>query len=222
LVCAYSTAPVESRERVEREILGADNPAERKRDAKRSASVFDPVAGMRVMADIQAEGLRAASELLERVVRSEPDGNGRRPRSPAGDYMALVEAWAELTQRFLEGLAPDGPGTVTVDVDAKRVGPAVRVGLEEPAEVWLRNGTSSSVGPLVLSCGDLRNSKGKRLKGAKVRFKPRKLGSLEAGSSIAVKISLVAKDDPRPGVYRGMIQAQGAPGPWLPIEVTVE
>ena len=39
---------------------------------------FDPVAGMRAVADIQAEGLRAAGELLERMLRAEPDGPGPR------------------------------------------------------------------------------------------------------------------------------------------------
>jgi hypothetical protein len=67
----------------------------------------------------------------------------------------------------------------------------------------------------------MRNAKGKRLKGAKVRLKPRKLGTLEAGSTHAVKVSLRMKDKPRPGTYRGTIQAEGAPGLWLPIEVVI-
>ena len=180
------------------------------------------------MADIQAEGLRAAGELLERVLRSEPDGNGRAP-SPGGDYTTLVEAWGELLRRTMSGLVPGGPGAVTVSVDASGVVLPLRLALDEStadsgaaAEVWLHNGTSSAVGPLVLGCGDLRSSEGKRLKGAKVRFKPRKVARLEARSSRAVKVSLVAKDAPRPGIYRGTIQAQGAPRLWLPLEVAIE
>lgn len=183
---------------------------------------------MRVMADIQAEGLRAAGELLERVLRSEPDRNGHAP-SPAGDYTTLVDAWGELLQRTVSGLAPGGSGAVTVPVDASGVGPPLRLALDEPAadsgpvaEVWLHNGTSSAMGPLVLHCGDLRNSEGKRLKGTKVRFEPRKVARLEARSSRAVKVSLVAKDAPRPDIYRGTIQAQGAPRLWLPVEVRIE
>ena len=52
--------------------------------SKRSVPLFDPVAGMRAMADIQAEGLRAAGELLERMLGSEPDGHGRAPPVAGG------------------------------------------------------------------------------------------------------------------------------------------
>jgi hypothetical protein len=183
---------------------------------------------MRVMADIQAEGLRAAGELLERVLRSEPDGNGRAP-SPAGDYTALVDAWGELLRRSISAFASGGPGELTVPVNAIGVAPPLRLALDESAEdssaaaeVWLHNGTSSAMGPLVLRCGDLRSSEGKRLKGAKVRFEPRKLALLEARSSRAVKVSLVVKDAPRSGIYRGTIQAEGAPRLWLPVEVAIK
>src|SRR3954469_12098775 len=83
---------------------------------------FDPVAGMRAMADIQAEGLRAAGDLLERMLGSEPAGPEPRPRSAAGDYAALVDAWAELLRSTLAVLAPPGrPGALTVSVDGNGV-----------------------------------------------------------------------------------------------------
>jgi hypothetical protein len=184
---------------------------------------------MRVMADIQAEGLRAAGELLERVLRSEPDGNGRAP-SPMGDYTKLVDAWADLVRTMVFGPPqPGAPGAITVPVDGSGVGPPVRLTLVESAkgagasaEVWLHNGTAAAVGPLVLRCGKLRNADGKRLKGAKIRFAPREVAPLPPRSSRAVKVSLVPKDTPRPGVYRGTIQAQGAPALWLPLEVAIE
>lgn len=195
----------------------------------RSTSKFDPVAGMRVVADIQAEGLRAAGELLERVLRSESDGNGRRPALGA-EYETLVDAWADLFRRAVFGFAPpDSPGAISVPVDGSSAGPPVRLALGEAAgaagavaEVWLQNGTSSDVGPLVMRCGPLRSSKGKKLKCAKVRFTPRKLESLQPHSSRAVAVSLVPKDSPRPGIYRGTIQAEGAPRLWLPIEVVID
>lgn len=198
--------------------------------AKPSLSLFDPVAGMRVMADIQAEGLRAAGALLERMLGAEPEENGDRPAPPAGEYAALVDAWADLIRRFVAGMAQPGrPDAVTAAVDGSGVGRPVRLALGEStgeagavADVWLHNGTSSAVGPLVLRCGELRNSDGKKLKGAKVRFDPRKVEPLPARSSRAVAVSLVAKDELRPGVYRGTIQAQGAPKLWLPLEVAIE
>jgi hypothetical protein len=197
---------------------------------RRSVPVFDPVAGMRAMADIQAEGLRAAGELLERMLRSEPDGNGRRTRAPEGDYTALVDAWTDLFRRMVGGLAqPSESGAVTVAVDSSGVGPPVRLAVSEPedaggavAEVWLHNGTSSEVGPLTLRCGQLSDSKGKVLKGADVCFKPRKVALLPARASRAVTVSLAASGPLRPGVYRGTIQAKGAPRLWLPLEVTID
>ncbi len=194
----------------------------------RAAGKFDPVAGMRVMADIQAEGLRAAGELLERMLRSEPDRNGRAP-SPVADYMTLVDTWADLVRQTVFGSGQPGqPGAVTVPVDASGVGPAVRLALDDSAahtaanaEVWLHNGTDSAVGPLVMRCGALRNSDGKKLKGAKVRFAPREVEVLPPRSSRAVTVSVAPEDAPRPGIYRGTIQAQGAPSLWLPLEVTI-
>jgi hypothetical protein len=34
-------------------------------------------------------------------------------------------------------------------------------------------------------------------------------------------ISVLAVGEPRPGVYRGTIQTEGAPAMWLPLEVAV-
>ena len=95
--------------------MGEETRADGEHAHERSFTLFDPVAGMRVMADIQAEGLRAAGALLERMLGSEPDANGDR-RAPADDdYAALVDAWTELTRRIIAGLAEAGqPDAVTV------------------------------------------------------------------------------------------------------------
>jgi len=198
--------------------------------SKRSGLPFSPVAGMRVMADIQAEGLRAAGELLERMLGSEPDGRDQRPRSSAGSYMALVEAWTDLLGRTVAGLAqPAQQGAVTVAVDASDVGPPVRLVMSAStdlpgavAEIWLHNGTAAAVGPLTLSCGQLSDSGGKALKAAEVHFEPRRVALLPARSSRAVVVSLAATGTLRPGIYRGAIQADGAPRLWLPLEVEVD
>lgn len=199
---------------------------------KRSIPPFDPVAGMRAAADIQADGLRAASELLERMLGSDRESTGPRSRSPALDYTALVDAWAELLQRIAAGLAQPAqtaqPGTVTISVDSSGVGPPVRLTLEESenggsavAEVWLHNGTLSAVGPLALRCGQLTASDGTVFDGARVHFEPGEVEPLPPRSSRAVLVSLTATGSPRPGIYRGTIQADGAPRLWLPFEVAI-
>lgn len=197
---------------------------------ERSVPLFDPVAGMRAVADIQAEGLRAAGDLLERMLRSEPDGPGPRLGPPAGDYTALVDAWTDLLRRTVAGLTQPGPpGAVTVPVDSSGIGPPVRLALRGPqsadgavAEVWLHNGTFSAVGPLALRCGQLSDSDGTVLDGADVCFEPREVALLEPRSSRAVVVSLAATHSLRPGIYRGTIQAHGAPSLWLPFEVAID
>ena len=202
---------------------GRDGPA-------RSGRVFDPIAGMRAVADIQAEGLRAAGELLERVLGAEPNGDGARDRPPADDYNALAAAWAEMFRRFAAAMTlPGRPDAVTVAIDTAGVGPQVRLVLRGPddtksgvTEVWLHNGTFGAVGPVALSCGELCDADGEVLAGAGVEFEPRQVPLLPARSSRAVVVSLVANGPLRAGTYRGTIQASGAPSLWLPFEVTIE
>jgi len=193
--------------------------ANRANGQRRSVPLFDPVAGMRAMVDIQAEGLRAASDLLERVL--EPDQRAR-------DYAGLVDAWAELLQRVAAGLAPRGEtGRVTIPVDSAAVGPPVRLVLEDPGqpegtagEIWLHNGTSAAVGPLALRCGALSAPGGEALD-ARVGFDPAEVPLLPPRSSRGIVISILAEGEARAGIYRGTIQAEGAPALWLPVEVAV-
>lgn len=198
------------------------------RDPKRSLPSFDPVAGMRAVADIQAEGLRAAGDLLERILGSEPEAPDARPRSSAGGVGALVEAWTDLLQRTLAAVAAPGvPDALTVAVDADGPGPQVRLVLDgaaegAEAEVWLHNGTFSAVGPLTLRCGPLSDADGTMLDGADVVFQPREVDLLPARSSRAVVVSLATAGPLRPGTYRGTIQARGAPRLWLALEVVVD
>jgi hypothetical protein len=197
-------------------------------DPKRAVPAFDPVAGMRAVADIQAEGLRAAGDLLERILRSEPDAPDRRPRSSTADLGTLFDAWADLMRRTVAALAAPGePDAVTVAVDADGAGPQVRLALDgtvdrAEAEVWLHNGTFGAVGPLALRCGPLSDADGTVLEGAHVSFEPREVELLPGRSSRAVVASLAATSPLPPGTYRGTIQAHGAPKLWLPLEVVVE
>ena len=196
---------------------------------RRSVPLFDPVAGMRAMADIQADGLRAASELLERMLAPDHDGPAARSPSPERDYTALVDAWAQLLQRVAAGLAqPAESGPVTVSVDSTTVGAPVRLVLEGPeqaesaaAEIWLHNGTSAAVGPLALCCGALTAPGGDVLD-ARVAFEPSEVLMLPPRSSRGVVVSVAASGRPGPGIYRGTIQADGAQALWLPVEVAVE
>jgi hypothetical protein len=167
---------------------------------------------------VQAEGLRAAGALLERMLRSEPEGGGARPRREPADYTALVDTWTDVLQRTVAGLA-GRPDEITLPVDAPGVGPLVRL-LTSPVEIWLRNGSRASLGPLALHCGPLSSPDGAVLDGSFVAFDPPLVDVLAPRSSRAIAVSLVGA--PPAGLYRGTIQARGAPGVWLPLEVVVE
>jgi hypothetical protein len=189
---------------------------------------FDPVAGVRAMADIQAEGLRAAGDLLERMLRREPGAAEDRATAPAGELTALVDAWTDLLRRTLDGLVrPEPAGSVSVGVDSTGVGPRVRLELPPGAEtgaiaeVWLHNGTARAVGPLSLRCGPLSDADGHVLDGGDVIFDPPEVAVLPARSSRAVLVSLATDRALHAGRYRGAIQAFGAPALWLPFEVAI-
>jgi len=182
------------------------------------------------MADIQAEGLRAAGDLLERVLGTESGSSATRATSPASEYTALVDAWIEVLRQTFAGLAqPPAREAVTVPVEANGIGPPLRLAVgptseatERSAEFWLHNGSRSVVGPVVFRCGDLRDAQGELLEGVEVRFDPAEVEPLPGRSSRAVTISLAGEGPPGAGTYRGTIQARGAPGVWLPLEVVVQ
>jgi hypothetical protein len=184
---------------------------------------------MRAMADIQADGVRAASELLERMLAPDHDTESSRPRTQGREYTALLEAWADLLQRVASGLArPVDSGTVAIAVDSDALGPPVRLLFEDRkeaestgTEIWLHNGTPAAVGPLTLRCTVLTAADGHLLKRARMHFEPEEVALLPPRSSRAVLVSLEASGPLRAGIYRGTIQAEGAPKLWLPVEVAV-
>jgi hypothetical protein len=193
----------------------------RENGSDRSIRSFDPVSGLKAVAEIQAEGLHAAGALLERVIGAEPDYGGARPRSRAPDYRALVDAWTELLTQTLAGLAPHDPGAeLTVQVDGRAAAPLVRLDGAE-VEVWLRNDGREDAGPISLFAGPLVDADGAVLEGAEIGFEPREVPLLPARSSRAVTLSLVAADGARPGTYGGTVQARGAPALWIPLEVVI-
>jgi hypothetical protein len=87
--------------------------------------------------------------------------------------------------------------------------------------VWLRNDQREDAGPLALFAGPLVDAYGEELRGVELNFEPAVIPVLPARSSRAVAVSLAGGDDRRPGVYRGAIQARGAPALWIPVEVVV-
>ncbi|MEQ1786786.1 MAG: hypothetical protein ABL966_07020 [Acidimicrobiales bacterium] len=206
------------------------------------ASVFDPSANARALADIQAQGLRAAGELVERLIRAVDGDRQRTPpaaepdavagaEAPAGEATRLAEVWIDLLRRTADSFgrltspgAPGSPGgQVAVDVSSGASDGELRVEVVDDTaagEVWLHNGTTAAVGPLRLHCGVPRSGEGVDLD-AVVAFEPGRIDELPPRSSRAVAATVRVSGPAAPGTYRAMVQAAGITDLWLPLVVVV-
>jgi hypothetical protein len=209
------------------------------------ASVFDPAANLRALTTIQAEGFRAASELVDRVVRMaavRPDGTERSARqaTPASaeqradllgatDVEPLIKSWWAMVGQFLMGTGAQTPAktpTVAPALDfsaadsAGRLEMDVSLGSTATSEVWLHNAADDDFGRIRLRCSPLMADDGSIIDAAAVRFDPKTVpmpGRCSRGVDVIVK----ATKKVRPGLYRGTVLVEGRPTLWLPIAVTV-
>ncbi len=211
------------------------------------AALFDPVANARALGEIQAQALRAAGEVVERLARlsdgsesgpsasdhTETTSDGETP--PPGDAANLLEAWIELLQRASKSFSnASGGGSrvrdderIEVDLDTGSTNGLVRLEVDGSgalrvgiAEVWLHNGTADSVGPLTFLGGELRSPDGDPL-AATLACDPAHIEVLPGRSSRGVALTVAKEGVLCPGTYRGLIQVKGAPQVWLTVEVVV-
>ncbi|MET0473307.1 MAG: hypothetical protein ABW001_01590 [Mycobacterium sp.] len=210
------------------------------------ASVFDPAANIRALSSIQADGLRAASELVDRFVRIAAHGlNGNT--SPAtsttadasdardGDLFGatglepVVTAWWSMVDQLLRVSTPrvagDGePTSATLELSTSTATGEVRIDATGPgtarAELWLHNGGPLDLDDVRLRCGDLLTHDGLTVAADSLRFEP-EVVLLPARSSRGVTLGIDVGDDARPGIYRGVLVADGYPEMWAPIKLVV-
>jgi hypothetical protein len=167
---------------------------------------------------------------------------GRRDGSDS-DIGRLAALWTELVTSGLSEMmrlgspaGQNGSGTIHTDSEARAwvdVGSGQSAGSVEveadpsgstrtPGEVWLHNHSGGPLGPVRLHSGELRSPDGVTIPSAAVRFDPPVVEELPERSSRGVGVSLGADRPPAPGVYRGIIQAVGAPAVAIKIELTVQ
>ena len=218
-------------------------------DAGIWASLLDPVANARALGDVQAQALRAAGDLVERLARAvdgpEPDGPASRgsagsgdeagpgddDATMAGDGARLVEAWIEILSRIAQsfGRPARDPSSEErrIDVDLA-VGPsgALRLasdgatGQSPSGEAWLHNDSGAPVGPLALRATELVSSDGSPV-GAVLSFDPSTIEEMPARSSRGAKVSATLGPTCGPGTYRGLVQIAGSPNGWFAVEIVV-
>jgi hypothetical protein len=209
---------------------------------------FDPAANVRALGDVQRRGLQAASQAVDSLLSS-MDARGAGPGVTAGerggpdsDIRRLAALWTELVTRGLSemvrlgraegsnGAGPfpaDSEPRVWVDVESGQSAGSVEVVADASgsthmaSEVWLCNHTGESRGPIRLHSSELRSTEGATIPSEAVRFDP-VVAELPGRSSRGVDVSLCGDNPGAPGVYRGIIQAAGAPAVVVKIELTVE
>jgi len=169
-------------------------------------------------------------------------GTEGRPGGSDSDIGRLAALWTELVTRGLSEMVRlgspvgrNGDGTMGTDSEARAwvdVGSGRSAGSVEVeadpsgstrthGEVWLHNHTGGPLGPVRLHAGELRSPDGLTIPSAAVRFDPPVVDELPERSSRGIGVSLGDDRPPAPGVYRGIIQAVGAPAVAITIELTV-
>ncbi|BBZ37413.1 hypothetical protein MCNS_04760 [Mycobacterium conspicuum] len=204
--------------------------------------VFDAKANLRALSSVQADGFRAASELVDRFVRIAAAGlNGNAaseppPRDePADLYGAtglepFVTSWWAMVDQFLRITSPrreqqTETDTATLDFAASHSTGRLQLSTVAPgaatAELWLHNRGPIDMGKVVLRCGDLLSHQGNLIAARLMRFEP-DIVPMPARSSRGVTVEADIDEHVVPGSYRGMLVADGHPDVWLPIELVVK
>jgi hypothetical protein len=201
---------------------------------------------MRALSAIQADGFRAASELVDRFVRMAAAGlNGSESTAPqappangepadlygATGLEPFVTSWWTVVDQFLRVSAPRREGepaeadTATLDLAAGqamgRLQPSSVAPGTATAEVWIHNRGPVDMGKVALHCSDLLSHDGSVIAARLMRFEP-DIVSMPARSSRGVTVEVDIDEDVAPGSYRGMLVADGHPDVWLPIELIVK
>ncbi|AMO60216.1 Uncharacterised protein [Mycolicibacterium phlei] len=205
------------------------------------ASVFDSAANMRALSAIQADGLRAASELVDRFVQmaaaglesrqadsAPPPAANHTDRYGASGLEPFVTSWWTIMDQLLRVSAPRTGGAAAagpsldlsavqasgqVDLYVAGAGPAT-------AEVWVHNRGATDMGKVALRCSDLLSHTGAVIGADRMRFEP-DLVPLPARSSRGITTAIDIDGGDAQGTYRGMLLVDGHPDVWLPIELVV-
>jgi hypothetical protein len=209
------------------------------------ASIFDPAANARALSAIQAQGFRAASEIVDRFARIATTGlNGKdRPTTSAApltndqradlfgatDIEPLMRSWWVMIGQFLLGSAPHVPDPVSADgasLDFSNSATEGRLDLAATspgaakAEVWLHNRAAADLGQIHLRCSDLLAHDGSVIGSGAVTFDPEAV-AMPGRASRGIELKIEVPQGVALGIYRGTLLAEGHPNLWLPVVLTV-
>jgi hypothetical protein len=208
------------------------------------ASVFDPDLNMKAVSAIQARGFRAATEVVDRLIRAADrstaatpstapgtEPQGEQPRSQP-DVDRVLTSWqnmvGQLAQSLRDSVVPPAAGTgagqATFDLVTAAATGHIALEAAEPGtaatEVWLHNGGPTDLGKVRLRCSDLLAHDGALIEAEAVRFEPDPV-PMPARSSRGVTVEIDVAADVAPGHYRGTLLADGHADVWLPVSLVV-
>lgn len=209
------------------------------------ASVFDPAANARALSAIQAEGFRAASEIVDRFARIATTGLNGKDRSTASaapltndqradllgatDIEPLIRSWWVMIGQFLLGSAPRVPDPLSADgasLDFSNEEAEGRLDLAATtqgtatAQVWLHNRGADDLGQIRLRCSDLLAADGSVISSDAVTLNPAVV-PMPTRSSRGIDVKIEVPQGVQPGVYRGTLLVEGHPELWLPVVMAV-
>lgn len=211
------------------------------------ASILDPEANVRRLTAIQAEGFRAASELVERfVAMASPNKNGngagpvKKPPTDAsrGDNRGdnadgavlepILRSWMSITDQFLRGSTrladetQDGPAKLDLEKAEAQGSLDLESGSPGCArgEVWLHNRGLGNLGDIRLRCTELLAHDGHVISSAAIQFDP-ETAAMPGRSSRGVTIKVLVDQEVPPARYCGTLMAEGFPELAIPVAVTV-
>lgn len=212
------------------------------------ASVFDPDLNMKAIGAIQARGFRAATEVVDRLIRAadrgsatdEPGADGDKVegdnaegkrRSGQPDVDRMLASWqnmvGQLAQSLRDSVSPpaSGPTAATFDLVAAQASGQISLEAAGPGtaatELWLHNGGPTDLGKVRLRCSDLLAHDGGLIGAAAVRFEPDTV-PMPARSSRGVTVEIDISEDVPPGQYRGTLLADGHADVWLAVALVVK
>ncbi len=196
------------------------------------------MAAARAIGGVQAQALRAAGDLVERLTQmvdgadrvSDADAAGEE-EAPRSESARLVDLWSEILARVSRSFdgagsdTPRAPGRFEVDVDAGPEPGALGISWDAAtgrgqAEVWLTNSSERARTDLKLTVGPLMAPSG-ALADATLQCDPNPIVELPARSSRGLRIEVVAPGVVPPGEYRALAQIDGTAA-WFPIELRIE
>ena len=210
------------------------------------ASILDPEANVRRLSAIQAEGLRAASELVDRFVKmASPASNGtncsKKPSvntngddsngdNPAGAIIEpLLQSWMSMTNQFLRSSTQlvDGgsEGPATLDLQKAEAQGALDLTCRSPGvargEVWLHNRGLENLGDVRLRCSELLAHNGHVISSSAIEFEPTTV-PMPGRSSRGISVRVLVGQEAPPAKYSGTLLAEGFPDIAVPVAVTVQ